>query len=213
MDITSREIARQVREAIDTFADEFNIDAITATIIDRYGLINVDTISEPDFWEIVSENLLDVADPAQDFADDMRAAVVRTPVGQPARITVDNTVTVEAVGMARVRHLPWLGATITITGPTRTLVLDGANVTDWAELWGSVRDVLEEAAIIGETALTQAKALNRRVMKHQEQLARARNLRNGHIRAAYRAGTTKYVIAKQLRLSESLVGRVINSIT
>lgn len=54
--ITSADIARQVRTAIEASygADTIDIDGIVGEIITTHGLVDIDTIDHDTFWAIVA---------------------------------------------------------------------------------------------------------------------------------------------------------------
>lgn len=56
MTITSRDVTDQVKIATDASDGEYDVSAITAEIIERYGAVDVDTIDSDEFWAIVGRH-------------------------------------------------------------------------------------------------------------------------------------------------------------
>lgn len=53
MTITDRDIRTQVEQALTDYAGVHDVDGIVETIRDRYGLVDIDTIDDGEFWGIV----------------------------------------------------------------------------------------------------------------------------------------------------------------
>ena len=54
--ITYNDIAVQVIESLTDHVDDFNIDGIVRDIIDQYGLVDIGTIDEDEYWGLVEKH-------------------------------------------------------------------------------------------------------------------------------------------------------------
>jgi hypothetical protein len=53
MTLTDRDIRDQVQQACDASVGTYDVSAITRAIVDRYGLVDIDTIDDDEFWSLV----------------------------------------------------------------------------------------------------------------------------------------------------------------
>lgn len=60
--ITIPDMLRQVVEAASGCDGEYDVDAITEEIHERYGLVDIDDIDADEFWEIVGKHATDDQD-------------------------------------------------------------------------------------------------------------------------------------------------------
>lgn len=54
--ITYRDIALQVTESLCDYVNEFNVDGIVRDIIDQFGLVDISTIDEAEYWGLVEKH-------------------------------------------------------------------------------------------------------------------------------------------------------------
>lgn len=54
--ITYTDIALQVTESLCDYVNEFNVDGIVRDIIDTYGLVDIATIDESEYWALVEKH-------------------------------------------------------------------------------------------------------------------------------------------------------------
>jgi hypothetical protein len=59
MTITDRNIYAQVSIATEASEGSYDVDAITAAIVQRYGLVDIGTIEHDAFWALVAEHAND----------------------------------------------------------------------------------------------------------------------------------------------------------
>jgi hypothetical protein len=59
MTFTSTDLTAQVRTATDASEGAYDVDAITAEIIERHGAVDVDTLDTDEFWTIVMNHSVD----------------------------------------------------------------------------------------------------------------------------------------------------------
>lgn len=55
MTITDRDIRDQVQQATEASEGSYDADAIVREIVQRYGLVSIDTIDHDEFWAIVGQ--------------------------------------------------------------------------------------------------------------------------------------------------------------
>lgn len=56
MTFTSSNLRDQIVTATDASDGEYDIDAITAAIIEKHGAVDIDTIDTDEFWAIVGQH-------------------------------------------------------------------------------------------------------------------------------------------------------------
>ncbi|SRR6266566_2339860 len=59
MTTTDRDIRDQVQRAVDASEGTYDVDAIIRDIVQRYGLVDVDTIDHDEFRALVAEHVID----------------------------------------------------------------------------------------------------------------------------------------------------------
>lgn len=54
--ITYNDIALQVTASLCDYVNEFNVDGIVRDIIDQFGLVDISTIDEAEYWGLVEKH-------------------------------------------------------------------------------------------------------------------------------------------------------------
>lgn len=57
--ITYQDMLDQVRQATDASEGEYDNETITALLIERHGLVNIDDVDHDEFWRVVMDHGLD----------------------------------------------------------------------------------------------------------------------------------------------------------
>jgi hypothetical protein len=134
--------------ALGDYGDDYDIDALTGELLERYGLVHVDSIPTAEFWEIADRHQLPpVPDEPSDearFDTEITAAITaERPLGTPA-VWQRGGITVHITGASRVNPaLRLQGADVTITSTWgRTLAPRGLATT--GDLWRHVAPALAE---------------------------------------------------------------------
>lgn len=209
---TDRDVRQHVTQALGADADDYDVEAITRALIDRYGL-NLGAIDEDSeyLWAVAADHQRDQApDPGAAFRAELSAAMSARQIGEPATWHSDG-VAVTVVGSSRVNHSwPQPLARLTITTPDGDVEeLDGVDLASWEELWARVHTAAEQWTDATDTLLAHLDGAHRGLVHAEAAATQARARRDILVRKASAAGVSAYRIAKILGVAESTIGRII----
>lgn len=145
MTFTSADLRDQVLRATDASDGEYDVDAITAEIVERHGAVPVDDIETGEFWEIVGKH-------AQDIPNEIDV--------DPATITRIDRLDYSA-GNARGEGVSQRFSVGTTADGTAVVVLedcwDDARGRYLAELPGRTDEDLKVTMVLGYSSLEEAR--------------------------------------------------------
>lgn len=209
MSVTSGDVRAQVERLLGEQDGTYDVDAVTAGIVARWGLVDVDDVPAEELWALVAEHDLGEAlvelDPVEEIRAALVAAISTTPIGDTAQIT-HRGVEVRVYGASRVYHSwPQPLAELTIAGEP----VAGESITSWADLAGRISAAADDVEADQAHARVEAQSWHAALRRAEREVEAARRHRDKAIASAVAAGVTPYRIAQDLGIAESTVGRLL----